>query len=51
MQQTNFIDKGLTVYGGPFFRKLRVSGDKGFLILDLKQPEAFDPSVLGEFAY
>jgi len=51
MQQTNFMDRSLGVYGGPFFKKLRTAGDKGFLLLEIVRPQAPDFSAdLGEYA-
>ena len=35
MMQTNFMDRGLGVYGGRSFKKLRIAGDKSFLQLQI----------------
>ena len=35
MQQTNYMDKGLQVYGGPLFNKLKESGGKAFQLIPL----------------
>jgi len=40
MQQTNFMDRGLGVYGGPFYKKLRAEGDKAYLLIPMPLPES-----------
>jgi hypothetical protein len=39
MIQTNFMDRGLGVYGGPTFKKLRIQGDKNFLAIPIEKPK------------
>jgi len=35
------MDRGLGVYGGPFFKKLRIEGDQSFLKLDITRPAPY----------
>jgi len=41
MQQTNFVDKGLQVYGGPFFNKLKDAGGKAFQLIPMPVKEVY----------
>lgn len=35
MQQTNYMDTGLQVYGGPLFKKLKEAGGKAFSLIPM----------------